>query len=79
MNFESKQVYIKLFDRYQSETRKNILVTTQSSTYVEFQLKRGDSNDDKQIFLKIHLLFDRTKDFVLHQTLFLVIAGIFGS
>ncbi len=70
---------MKLFHRYESETRENILVTNQSSTYIEFKLKRSDSYDNNQDISKIRTLYNQSKEFVLHQTLFLIIAGVCGS
>ena len=78
-------------NRYQPETKQDILVGNQSSTYLEFKLKRqGQSNDDgdkKGSFAKLvdsssshaQTLYRKTKEFVLHQSLFLIIAGIAGS
>jgi hypothetical protein len=54
-------------------------VTDQSSTYVEFRLKRKDFSDDNQVTSKIKTLYNQSKEFVLHRTLFLIIAGICGS
>ncbi|CAF0780087.1 unnamed protein product [Rotaria sordida] len=77
---------------YQSETKQSILIGSQSSTYVEFKLKRKDflnndnnnKNDTKGIFstfvnatsTNVRTLFYRIKEFILHQKLFLIIAGI---
>ena len=80
--------------RYQSETKQNVLVGNQSSTYMEFLLKRKDwtddtvSIDDKRGFFStlvnstsshVQELYHRSKEFVLHRTLFLIIAGICGE
>jgi hypothetical protein len=81
---------ISLFDRYQSETKQNILVGSQSSTYIEFKLKRKDSlnNNDKPgsfstlvnaTSSNMQILYRQVKEFVLHRTLFLIISGICGS
>ena len=66
--------------RYESETRENILVTNQSSTYVEFRLKRkGASDQNKQESpSKIGTIYNQTKEFVLHRTVVLVVAGVSG-
>ncbi|CAF5146191.1 unnamed protein product, partial [Rotaria magnacalcarata] len=87
---------------YQSETKQSILVGSQSSTYIEFKLKRKNFHDDidKQesysnvtstvynrttgVFSKfvnltssnVRTLYHHSKDFILHQKLFLIIAGI---
>ena len=78
----SEQMWRVLFlsIRYESETRKNIIVTNRSSTYVEFQLKRKASFDEKdqQGPSKIGTIYNQTKEFVLHRTVFLVIAGVSG-
>ncbi|CAF1310615.1 unnamed protein product [Rotaria sp. Silwood1] len=78
---------------YQSETKQNILVGSQSSTYIEFKLKRKDfsnttsiNNDTRGTFsafvnltsTNVRTLYHQTKDFILHQNLFLIIAGIFA-
>jgi hypothetical protein len=65
--------------RYDSETKERVLVTNQSSTYVEFQLKRNKFSDDNQEISPIVTLYNQSKDFVLHGTLFLFIAGIAGA
>jgi len=77
-------------NRYQSETKQNVLVGSQSSTYVEFKLKRKDSSNDdiahKGSFstfvnttsTNIQTMYRQAKDFILHRTLFLIIAGICG-
>jgi hypothetical protein len=79
-----------LSNRYQSETKQNVLVGSQSSTYVEFKLKRKDSSNDdiahKGSFstfvnttsTNIQTMYRQAKDFILHRTLFLIIAGISG-
>jgi hypothetical protein len=79
-----------LSNRYQSETKQNVLVGSQSSTYVEFKLKRKDSANDgidnKGSFstfvnttsTNIQTMYRQAKDFILHRTLFLIIAGICG-
>lgn len=66
------------FLRYQPETRVDIHVGYNSSTYVEFQLKRKDYSAEHSPS-KIQNLYNKSKDFVLHRTLFLLIAGICGS
>ena len=77
-------------NRYQSETKQNILVGNQSSTYIEFKLKRKDSSDDRDdkkgpfstfvnaTSVNVQTLYQKAKEFILHQTLFLVISGISG-
>lgn len=68
-------------NRYQSETKENVLVTSQSSTYIEFRLKRQDfvnENEHSNVSSKVQLFYHKAKDFVLHRTLFLLISGIFG-
>lgn len=72
--------------RYQSETKQKILVGSQSSTYIEFRLKRQDSpseNSDSSSIPKnkslVQILYHQTKDFILHRTVFLIISGIVGS
>jgi len=78
-----------LFNRYQSETKQNILVGSQSSTYIEFKLKRKDSSNDNDkqgsfsTFVNVtssnmQTLYRQAKEFVLHRTLFLIISGICG-
>ncbi len=80
---------ISLFNRYQSETKQNILVGSQSSTYIEFKLKRKDSSNDNgkqgsfSTFVNVtssnmQTLYRQVKEFVLHRTLFLIISGICG-
>jgi len=61
---------------YDSETKKGITVTDRSSTYVEFKLKRNDSYNENQEPSPIKILYNQSKEFVLHRTLFLIIAGI---
>jgi hypothetical protein len=72
--------YLKFvfFYRYESETKEGIIVTDQSSTYVEFKLKRKDF-DNNQESSKLETLYNQSKEFILHRTLFLIIAGISGS
>ncbi|UJR15430.1 hypothetical protein I4U23_002374 [Adineta vaga] len=64
---------------YISETKRNILVTNQSSTYIEFKLKPKYSSDvetsDKNSS-KLEKIYNKSKEFVLHRTLFLIIVGI---
>lgn len=85
MNF----LWFYFWNRYESETRENILVSNQSSTYIEFKLKRKDSSDisDKKnrfstfvnaTSTNIRTLYRQTKEFILHRTLFLIISGICG-
>ena len=62
----------------------------QSSTYVEFKLKRKDSSNidegEKGIFSRffnaassnVRTFYHQTKEFILHRTVFLIIAGILG-
>ncbi|CAF1083152.1 unnamed protein product [Adineta steineri] len=72
---------------YQSETKQNILVGSQSSTYVEFKLKRKDSSNDSDkqgpfstfvdsTSTNIKTIYRQVKEFVLYRTLFLIISGI---
>ncbi|UJR31312.1 hypothetical protein I4U23_018810 [Adineta vaga] len=72
---------------YESETKQNILVGNQSSTYIEFKLKRKDSTsktDKKGPFAtfvnttssNIRTIYRQMKDFVMNRTLFLIISGI---
>jgi len=72
--------YLKFFFfyRYESETKEGIIVTDQSSTYVEFKLKRKDF-DNNQESSELETLYNQSKEFILHRTLFLIIAGISGS
>ncbi len=51
----------------------------QSSSYVEFKLKRKEFDDGNRGISKIKVLYNQSKEFILHQTLFLIIAGICGS
>jgi len=62
--------------RYESETKERISVTDLSSTYIEFKLKRKEI-DDRPSTIKI--LYNQSKEFVLHRTLFLIITGVGGS
>lgn len=89
--FENKAICLiglSFFDRYQSETKQSILVGSQSSTYIEFKLKRQDSPSgnpdsasipDDKTSSRVQVLYHQAKDFILHRTLFLIISGIFGS
>ncbi|CAF1279483.1 unnamed protein product, partial [Adineta ricciae] len=72
---------------YESETKQNILVGNQSSTYIEFKLKRKDSSavsENKGPLSKfvdkttsgIQTAYRQVKDFVLNRTLFLIISGV---
>ena len=89
MSTNSFLIELVLFflDRYQSETKRNILVGSQSSTYIEFRLKRQDSSSENKdssstpknkISSHVEILYHQAKDFVLHRTLFLIISGIAG-
>jgi len=62
--------------RYESETKERISVTDLSSTYIEFKLKRKEI-DDRPSTIKI--LYNQSKEFILHRTLFLIITGVGGS
>ena len=79
---------LSFFDRYQSETKQSILVGSQSSTYIEFKLKRQDSSSENpdsssipsdKTSSGVKVLYHQAKDFILHRTLFLIISGIFGA
>ncbi|CAF0984664.1 unnamed protein product [Adineta steineri] len=61
---------------YESETKRNIIVTNQSSTYVEFKLKSNDSYNSGQLASTIKEIYDQSKEFIRHRPLFLIIAGI---
>jgi ABC-type xylose transport system permease subunit len=80
---------IDLSNRYQSETKQNLFVGSQSSTYIEFKLKRKDSSniDDRlgsfSTFVNtttsnVQTLYHQAKEFILHRTVFLLITGICG-
>jgi len=64
--------------RYESDTRVDIVVTNQSSTYIEFKLKRKDYSIDNQETSKIKELYNQSKEFILHRTVFLIIVGVCG-
>jgi hypothetical protein len=70
--------YLKFFDRYESETKTSIAVGNQASTSIDFMLKRTVFDDDKQDSSKIKFFYNQSKEFILHQTLFLIIAGVCG-
>ncbi len=86
------KVFSYLLNRYQSETKQNVLVGSQSSTYIEFKLKRKNfSNDDNENEKKgsfstfinttssnVRTFYRQIKEFILHQTVFLIISGICG-
>jgi hypothetical protein len=65
--------------RYESDTRVDINVTNQASTYVEFKLKRKDYSVDNQDFSKIKEFYNQSKEFLLHRTVVLIIVGVCGS
>ena len=79
-----------LSNRYLPETKQEILVGNQSSTYLEFKLKRqgqSSGDDEKKGSISrlvssssshVQALYRQTKEFVLHQSLFLIISGIAG-
>ncbi len=53
-------------------------MTNQSSTYIEFKLKRKDFSDINQGSSKIQVFYNQFKDFILRRKLSLIIAGICG-
>jgi hypothetical protein len=53
-------------------------VGNQASTSIDFMLKRTVFDDDKQDSSKIKFFYNQSKEFILHQTLFLIIAGVCG-
>ncbi|CAF3786452.1 unnamed protein product [Rotaria sordida] len=61
---------------YESETKTNIFVTNQSSTYVEFKLKRIDFYDDQQYLLAIKTFYNQSKTFIRRPIVFYILAGI---
>ncbi|CAF1286520.1 unnamed protein product, partial [Adineta ricciae] len=65
---------------YAPQTIRNVLVTNQSSTYIEFKLKPNESSEEKNTenLSKVEQIYNQSKDFILNRTLFLIIAGIFA-
>ncbi|CAF4170825.1 unnamed protein product [Rotaria sp. Silwood2] len=61
---------------YESETKENIFVTNQSSTYVEFKLKRIDFYDDKQNISQLQTLYNQSKTFIRRPIFFVMLASI---
>ncbi len=68
-----------LIFRYESDARVDVTVTEQSSTYIEFKLKRNDYLADNQDSSKVKDLYNQSKEFIFHRTIFLIIAGVCGS
>ncbi|CAF1273000.1 unnamed protein product [Rotaria sp. Silwood1] len=61
---------------YESETKYNIFVTNQSSTYIEFKLNRIEFYDNKQNSSVIKILYNQSKAFIHRPVFFLTITII---
>lgn len=77
-NYLKRIAFFSSINRYESETKTNIVVTNQASVYIEFKLKSKQSLDKIEEKSNIKTIYNQSKEFVLHRTLFLIIAGAFG-